>query len=99
MDGTWGRTAYRCLPMVIANQSGWVILNRGLVTATWNGGRLSADCSIQAPDCVKPPLSHFGDGIITWRIPYLFRTPPGWNLLMRGPANLPKDGASSLEGV
>src|SRR5213079_167162 len=43
--------------------------------------------------------SMFGYGIITWEIPYLFRTPPAYNLLARGPANLPKDGAYPLEGL
>jgi hypothetical protein len=44
-------------------------------------------------------MSHFGSGILTWNLPYLFRTPPGYNLLVRGPANWPKDGASALEGI
>lgn len=99
MDAVPGDNAYRCLPMLIANQSGWVVLNRGTVTATWNGGIHRGDCRIETEGCEDLPLSHFGSGVITWRIPYLFRTPPGWNLLIRGPANLPKDGASSLEGV
>src|SRR5207253_8050013 len=34
-----------------------------------------------------------------WTMPYLFRTSPGYNLLARGPANWPKDGATPLEGV
>jgi hypothetical protein len=29
----------------------------------------------------------------------LFRTPPGYNLLVRGPANYPKDGVCALEGI
>jgi hypothetical protein len=29
----------------------------------------------------------------------MFRTPPGYNLLARGPANWPKDGAYALDGV
>ena len=37
--------------------------------------------------------SHFGYGLLTFQLPYLFRTPPGYNLLVRGPANCPKDGA------
>ena len=41
----------------------------------------------------------FGYGVLTWTIPYLFRTDPGWNLLARGPANLPQDGVSALEGL
>lgn len=43
--------------------------------------------------------SAVGHGIITWTIPYVFRTPPGWNLLCRGPANVVKDGIAPLEGI
>lgn len=43
--------------------------------------------------------SHFGNGIITFSIPYLFRTPRGINLWVKGPTNYFKDGVSPLEGV
>jgi hypothetical protein len=43
--------------------------------------------------------SAVGSGILTWRIPYVFRTPPGWNMLCRGPANYVKDGVHPLEGL
>jgi Family of unknown function (DUF6065) len=43
--------------------------------------------------------SHFGEGILTWSLPFLFRTPPGYNLHVRGPANWPKDGVYPLEGI
>ena len=43
--------------------------------------------------------SHFGSGIITFSIPYLFRTPPGINLWVKGPTNCIKDGVQPLEGV
>lgn len=45
------------------------------------------------------PISTFGYGIVTWYIPFVIRTPPGWNLLVRGPANLAKDGIAALEGL
>ena len=32
-----GRFAYRCLPLAIANQIGWEILNQTPFTARWNG--------------------------------------------------------------
>jgi hypothetical protein len=100
MDMTPGTFANRCLPLLIANQGGWEVLSGGRVRATWNGGHGVEDLTVEIDDTeVEPPVSHFGSGLLTWRIPYLFRTPPGWNLLMRGPANLPKDGAASLEGV
>ena len=96
MDETPDRYANRCLPMLIANQHGWHLLNSGTVRVEWNGGPDASDVSITTDGTAEPPLSNFGDGIVTWRIPYLFRTPPGWNLLIRGPANNVKGGAGSL---
>jgi hypothetical protein len=43
--------------------------------------------------------SAVGSGILTWTIPYVFRTSPGWNMLCRGPANHVKDGLYPLEGI
>ena len=102
MDETETRGANRCLPMLMANEAGWVLPNSHGFTAVWDGGgsRDSLRVAFDAPDGRLPrPESHFGHGIITWTIPYLFRTPPGWNLLVRGPANWPKDGATWLEGL
>ncbi len=91
----------RCLPMLIANQSGWLLRNRCSFTATWMG-RDGVDVMI-VPDKRDTaqflPVSHFGNGILTWHLPMLFRTPPGYNLLVRGPANYPKDAVCALEGV
>ncbi len=92
----------RCLPMLIANQSGWELRNRCAFTATWIGQEDGVDVMI-APDKRDTaqflPESHFGYGILTWHLPMLFRTPAGYNLLVRGPANYPKDGVSPLEGI
>jgi hypothetical protein len=91
--------ANRCLPLLIANQAGWVLLNAHRVEATWRGGN-HVELQVAEDPLIEPSVvSHFGHGIITWRIPYLFRTPPGFNLLVRGPANWPKDGACAIEGL
>jgi hypothetical protein len=37
--------------------------------------------------------------VLTFNLPYLFRTPPGYNLHVHGPANLPKDAIQPLEGI
>ena len=92
----------RCLPMLIANQSGWELRNPCAFTATWIGEGGGVDVMI-APDKRDAgqllPASHFGYGILTWHLPLLFRTPPGYNLLVRGPANYPKDAVCPLEGI
>jgi hypothetical protein len=100
MDATPSRFAYRCLPLLIANQAGWLVLNSQPFRATRDGTAEISGVSIEPLGGAFPTASsHFGSGIVTWNLPYLFRTPPGYNLLVRGPANLPKDGASPLEGI
>jgi hypothetical protein len=103
MDKTYERFAYRCLPLLIANQCGWFILNVHKVRVIWNGGdaesALKIACLGGPRDVPCPAASHFGHGVLTWNLNYLFRTPPGYNLWARGPANMPKDGIAPLEGI
>ncbi len=101
MNSTPRRYANRCLPLLMANQAGWVVVNNAGVRARWNGGAGPDSVEFEYDDS-KPsfrPTSHFGHGIITWSLPFLFRTPPGFNLLVRGPANCSKHGIASLEGI
>jgi hypothetical protein len=102
MSATRNGWPNRCLPMLIANQSGWELRNRCAFTATWMGREDDVDVMIQ-PDKRDTgqflPVSHFGNGILTWHLPMLFRTPAGYNLLVRGPANYPKDAVYPLEGI
>lgn len=100
MDERW---ANRCLPLIVANEAGWVLRTPYAFEAIWDGGAAAEAVDIVFDDesvpTPKPVESHFGYGILTWVVPYLFRTPPGWNLLARGPANWPKDGICALEGL
>lgn len=101
MDQTDRRFARRCLPLTMANQAGWFLLGTHTFVARWDGGD-SVDAlrlTFASGDEPYPVSSHFGYGIITFHIPYLFRTPPGWNLQVRGPANWPKAGVAPLEGL
>jgi hypothetical protein len=103
MNETSQRFANRCLPLLMANQSGWALVHEHAVTATWSGGERPEDVDLAFDDPAAGARahvrSHFGHGIVTWMIPYLFVTAPGTNLLARGPANWPLDGASPLEGL
>jgi hypothetical protein len=104
MNETDERWANRCLPLLMANESGWALTNPATFTATWTGGPQPSAATIEFADATAvptpPPVeSHFGYGVITWGVPFLFRTPPGYNLLVRGPANWPRDGICALEGL
>ncbi len=102
MDDTQG-FAYRCLPLSIANQCGWVVRSPAGFSAVWDGGpRPDATHLAFDPgtDEHQPQiLSHFGWGIVTFSLPWLFRTPPGYALMVRGATNHYIPGAAALDGV
>jgi len=101
MQQTENHFANRCLPLRIANQIGWFILSDVDISVIWNGTNGAGGLRITTPSGknLEHVQSHFGYGILTWRIPYLFRTPPEYNLYVRGPTNTPKDGICPLDGV
>ncbi len=94
------RFGYRCLPLTMANQVGWEILNPVAFTARWNGrdglDAISIRFHDESTDLVG---SHFGHGVLTFSPGYLFRTTKAHNIWVKGPANSPKDGIAALEGL
>ncbi len=104
MDATGEKFAYRCLPLVMANQAGWVVTCPLNFKAVWNGKSGLTDTTIQFQDGEGPNVgqirSHFGSGIITFSMPWLFRTSPGYGLWVRGPTNAQlKDNIIPLDGI
>lgn len=100
MDETAEKYANRCLPLLIANQSGWWITNKHNILMWWDGSSGTDAIRIKSRGFTHcPAVSHFGHGIVTWKMPWLFRTPAGWNLIAKGPTNQAKDGIQALEGV
>lgn len=95
--------ARRCLPLMMANQAGWVVRTPVGFRACWDGSAYAGGIEFQFTDPANPARTwvsdHFGAGIITFHIPYLFRTPPGIELLVRGAPNFWIDGAHPLEGL
>ncbi|HTA43709.1 MAG TPA: DUF6065 family protein [Bryobacteraceae bacterium] len=91
----------RCLPLRMANQSGWLILNDAAFDVKWDGKPGVSGLEFKSVDGSKSyfATSMFGYGILTWSLPFLFRTSPGYNLLARGPANHFKDGIHALDGL
>ena len=103
MDATPEAFAYRCLPLNIANAHGWEILNPHGFTAVWDG-TMGVDAVTVTPDPGAGPntrmaLSLFGQGVLTFHVEGLFRTPPGWSLWIGGSPNRFKDALSPLTGV
>jgi Family of unknown function (DUF6065) len=100
MDDTQDRFAYRCLPLSIANQTGWEVLSPAGFTARWNGKNDLPAIQIKFDNEESPLIgSHFGHGVLTFTLGYLFRTSKAHNLWVKGPTNQFKDGISALEGI
>ncbi len=103
MEQTRDRFAYRCLPMVTANTSGWELLSPCSFEACWNGEHDKAAISLRSTDddamVHAIATSHFGDGILTFHAGYIFVTDAGWGLDVRGAPNFIKDGIQALEGL
>ena len=92
--------AYQCLPMVVANQWGWQVLCPTDVRVTWDGSPDPDGLRVEVdPQCTGAIKSQFGQGIVTFSPPWLFRTPPGWDLYAKGPSNRWKPNCVPLEGV
>ncbi len=103
MDRTDQRYAYRCLPLSIANASGWELLSPVGFEATWRGTEGRDGIVIRSSEdqgrASRLATSHFGHGILTLHTGYLFRTSPGWALWVRGAPNSAKRNLVPLDGV
>ncbi len=104
MNATPHRFAYRCLPLTIVNQTGWWIRNPVGFTATWRGltapGNIEFQFDASAGVWQNWINSQFGEGIITWNTPFLFRTKPeGSRLLICGPPNYFKQNVQPLTAL
>jgi hypothetical protein len=92
--------AYRCLPMVVANQWGWQVLCPTDVRVAWDGRVEPEGLRVDVdPQWALPIASHFGLGIVTFTPPWVFRTAPGWDLYAKGPSNRWKPNCAPLEGI
>ena len=58
MDNFLARHPYRCLPLTMANTSGWELLCPVSFTAEWNGGLMQEDIKL-TPDRPHPHFHHY----------------------------------------
>jgi hypothetical protein len=103
MDRFSERHPYRCLPLTMANSTGWELLCPMGFTVEWNGGLNQTDITFR-PDHPHPDFdefvkSHFAHGVVTFHPGYLFRTPNRWSMWVCGPPNHIKDGIQPLTAL
>lgn len=97
---------YKCLPLSIGNQYGFIIKNEFDLGFIWDGGDSKESTTLLFTE-TKENLSkkysrvesHFGHGIITINPPYWLRTPPGVNLMTINPPNHIIPNITVLTGV
>jgi hypothetical protein len=99
-------TFYRCLPLAIGNQYGFVLKSEFDFGFVWNGEESTDAITFyfneSEEDLSKkyPRIeSHFGHGIITINPPFTFRTPPGVNLMTINPPNFVIPNITVMTGV
>jgi len=95
---------YKCLPLVIGNQYGFIIKTEFDFSFIWNGNAEPGDSIIfksQGSQIDKYPRveSHFGNGIVTINPPFTLRTPPGVNLITMNPPNFVIPNVTVMTGV
>jgi len=95
---------YRCLPLTIGNQYGFVVTSEFDIGFEWNGQDKPEDTKIYIDDKVDSfsyprTISNFGHGIVTIHPPYFLRTPPGVNLITMNPPNYVIPNVTVMTGV
>ena len=97
---------YRCLPLTIGNQQGFIIKSEFDFSVIWDGGeskesvKFSFNETQEELDKKHPRIeTHFGSGIITINPPFTLRTPPGVNLMTINPPNYVIPNITVMTGV
>lgn len=97
---------YRCLPLSIGNQYGFVIRNEYSFAVEWDGSESDKAIKIFLPVQEAETVglfpridSLFGSGILTVSVPYVLRTPPGVNLITLNPPNVVLPNITVMTGV
>ena len=104
MDQFADRHPYRCLPMSMANSTGWEILcpvgfDRRVERRHGRRTTSSSPRTTRFPTSTTSPSRTSRHGVLTFHPGYLFRTPEGWSMWVMGPPNHIKDGIQPLVGL
>ena len=101
MDKTDGKFSYKCIPLNMANQTGWEVLSPIEFCANWNGGNGANDVEVHYHENSKTHFAagHFGHGILTIVPDFILKTPKGVSTHVKGIPNYPIDLLYPLEGI
>lgn len=97
--------AYFCLPLTIANQYGFAIKAATDMEIFWPGGETRAIVKLKnsqwtdAEGGIQSYYTNFEHGIISVENSFMFRTPPGVNLMVIPTPNYYIDGIMPMTGV
>ena len=100
MDNTSHQYAYRCLPLNVANQHGWAVYPKSDIILKCEE---NIDGNVEHVKILRNQhniaSSHFGFDTITFSIPFLVRTPPGYSLWIGGAPNHKMQHIQPLTGI
>ena len=101
MDETYDKFANRCLPLLSANELGWVLSLPVSLSAYWDGSQAKDSVKVESDEAHPSSFAvgHFGSGILTFHVGYLFETTIGHGLYVKGPTNLYKKHIYPIEGL
>ena len=102
MNQTRDNFAYRCLPLKIINELGYWILCPTDVALYWDGTPDPSGLQVIVDEQYKKHIaSHFGHGVLSFSMPWMFRTNiAGIGLRVGGVPNLPPPmGLLPLDGL
>ncbi len=85
---------YQCAPLRYANVSEWWVIGHERTFVRWDPRNKEDLISIHGLG-----ESHFGYGIVSFRLPFVFDVEAPWCLMVKGPANVVIPNAHPLEGV
>lgn len=98
----WFTTPFSfCLPLTIANQYGFVVKATQDFELYWTGGKAPVTVSKKNPELnsVQNYFTNFGNGVLTIDNSFIFRTPPGINIMVMPPTNYYINGITPMFGV
>jgi hypothetical protein len=97
---------YRCIPLAMGSSYGWELLSPCSFSVEFDGrfenpGNDSVKITVLDGYPYIDDVAHgwFGQGTVTFKVPFIFKTPQGYNTFVTGPLNSPKDGIYPMSAI